>query len=65
MKTSELLKLLKNHSGSKTISEFKDYIFDKTNIKISEPNLCRWLNEKHEPIDIYKQIFINLIEKEL
>jgi len=61
----DILKLLYRHSRSKTLSEFSDWIKQKSGFKIEAPNLSRWLSGKHEPSNVYKQIIKTILEKEI
>jgi len=61
----DILKLLYNHSQSNTLSQFSEWIEQKSGFKISEPNLSRWMSGKVEPSNVYKQIIKTLLEKEL
>ena len=65
MESKSIINILYDHSGSKTLSQFSDWIKEKTTFKILEPNLSRWLSGNVEPSQIYKQIFNKLLESEL
>jgi intein-encoded DNA endonuclease-like protein len=61
----DILKLLYAYSQSKTLSDFQEWIKQKSGFKIEMANLSRWMSGKHEPSNIYKQIIKTILEKEI
>lgn len=60
-----IIDALFSHSKAKTLNQFSDWIKERTGVKIQEGTLSRWLNEKHSMSPVYKNIFNNLLKKEL